>query len=120
MIRVFVPRDAAAVACGAEAVAAALGDAARSAGLEIAITRNGSRGMLWLEPLVEVEIAGVRHGLEPLDRAGAEALIGALAAGQPAGHPQALGPVEAVPFFAGQTRLTFARCGRTDPVSLDD
>ena len=55
MIRVFVPRDAAAIACGADGVAAAIGEAGRRAGVEVEIVRNGSRGMLWLEPLVEVE-----------------------------------------------------------------
>ena len=66
--------------------------------------------------------AGVRYGFGPLDAAGAEALVAGLAAGRGGGvaHPQALGPVEAIPFFARQTRLTFARCGITDPVSLDD
>jgi formate dehydrogenase iron-sulfur subunit len=123
MIRVFVPRDAAAVACGADEVAAAFAAAARRAGLETEIVRNGSRGLLWLEPLVEVEDAGGRYGFGPLDPAGAETLVAALAAGQaPAAidHPQATGPVEAIPFFARQTRLTFARCGLTDPLSLDD
>ena len=61
-----VPRDAAAIACRADAVAAAIGEAGRRAGVELAIVRNGSRGMLWLEPLVEVEIDGVRHGFGPL------------------------------------------------------
>ena len=120
MIRVWVPRDAAAIACRADAVAAAIGEAGRRAGVELAIVRNGSRGMLWLEPLVEVEIDGVRHGFGPLAVGEVEGLMAAVAAGTAGGHPRAVGPVEAIPFFAGQTRLTFARCGVTDPVSLDD
>jgi formate dehydrogenase iron-sulfur subunit len=124
MIRVFVPRDAAAIACGAEAVADALVGAAGRSGLAITLVRNGSRGLFWLEPLVEVEdAAGVRHGFGPLDPAGAATLVAELASGAAASevdHPQATGPVEAIPFLAGQTRLTFARCGITDPLSLDD
>lgn len=120
MIRLFVPRDAAAVACGAEAVVAALTEGARRAGLEVSLTRTGSRGLLWLEPLVEVEIDGLRHGFGPLDAAGAQALVAALAAGTPLAHPASIGPVELHPFFRRQTRLTFARCGVTDPLSLDD
>ena len=68
MIRVFVPRDAAAVACGADARGG--GDPRRGAAgraSTVEIVRNGSRGMLWLEPLVEVEDGGVRHGFGPLD-----------------------------------------------------
>lgn len=120
MIRLFVPRDAAAVACGAEAVAEALAAAAARAGLEISLTRTGSRGMLWLEPLAEVEIDGVRHGFGPLDVPGAEALVALLAAGTPLAHPASIGSVEHHPFFRRQTRLTFARCGVTDPLSLSD
>jgi formate dehydrogenase iron-sulfur subunit len=123
MIRVFVPRDAAAVACGADGVAAAIRVAARRAGIEVEVVRNGSRGMLWLEPLVEVEDGGVRYGFGPLDHESAAALIARLADARGAAaveHPQAVGLVEAVPFFAGQTRLTFARCGITDPVSRAD
>ena len=119
MTRVFVPRDAAAIACGADEVAGVIAAALP----DLTLVRNGSRGMLWLEPLVEVEDAGTRYGFGPLDAAGARALAAALAEGRPAGtiaHPQAVGPVEAIPFFARQTRLTFARCGVTDPVSLDD
>ena len=85
MIRVWVPRDAAAIACRADAVAAAIGEAGRRAGVELAIVRNGSRGMLWLEPLVEVEIDGVRHGFGPLAVGEVDGLMAAVAAGTPAG-----------------------------------
>ena len=65
--RLFIPRDAAALAVGADDVAEAIQEAAASAGQPIEIVRTGSRGMLWLEPLVEVEIDGVRHGFGPLE-----------------------------------------------------
>jgi hypothetical protein len=60
-IRIFIPRDAAAVACGAEDVVNAIVTAAKNASLDIQIVRNGSRGMLWLEPLMEIEDDGVRY-----------------------------------------------------------
>ncbi len=47
-----------------------LARAATAAGRTIEIVRTGSRGMLWLEPLLEVEIDGVRHGFGPLERTG--------------------------------------------------
>ena len=120
--RIFVPRDAAAIACGANEVAKALTDAAKKAKLAIEIVRNGSRGMLWLEPLVEVEDKGVSYAFGPMTSADAEVLITGLAKGGAAKlkHALALGPTEVIPFFKRQTRLTFARCGLTDPVSLDD
>jgi formate dehydrogenase iron-sulfur subunit len=120
--RVFVPRDAAAIACGADEVAAALETAARASGVEIALTRNGSRGMLWLEPLVEVMAAdGTRYGFGPVAAADVRALVaeGLLTRPESVGGPKAVGAVEAHPFLAGQTRLTFARCGLDDPLSIE-
>ncbi len=122
-MRVFVPRDAAAIACGADDVVAALATAAKKQKIKLEIVRNGSRGMLWLEPLVEVEDAGVRYGFGPMDAAGATKLVAAFAKGGPVKdlqHPFTVGAVEEIPFFKRQTRLTFARCGITDPASITD
>ncbi len=115
MTRIFVPRDALAVALGADEVAAALAIALPGTH----IVRNGSRGMAWLEPLVEVETAQGRIGYGPVE---AEDVAGLLAAGFVVGgaHPKRIGRPEDVPFFARQTRVTFSRCGLTDPVSLHD
>lgn len=112
MTRIFVPRDAAALALDADAVAAALAGHA-------AVVRTGSRGMFWLEPMIEVETAAGRIAYGPVSAADVPGLLDAdlLAGGA---HPLRLGVVEALPFFARQTRLTFARCGVVDPLSLDD
>ena len=109
-MRVWVPVDAAARALGADEVAEAV---RREMG--VAPTRNGSRGMIWLEPLVEVEIDGVRHGFGPVAPEDVPAILA-----DPRGHPLALGPVEDLPWMKRQTRLTFARVGVIDPLSLDD
>jgi formate dehydrogenase iron-sulfur subunit len=120
--RYFLPRDAAAIAVGADDVANALTKAAAAAGVTIDLVRTGSRGMLWLEPLLEVEAGGVRHGFGPLTAADVPALVaeGLFDQNQAASvsHPSATGPVERIPFFARQTRFTFARCGLIDPLSL--
>lgn len=124
MTRIFVPKDAAAVAVGADDVALALAIAA-AAGTPgaVEIVRTGSRGMVWLEPLVEVELESVRYGfgpLEPEDVAGlAAAVLFDRASSGPFAHPKSRGPIEQIDFFARQTRLTFARCGVIDPLSLD-
>ena len=112
-MKVYVPRDAAARALGAEKVASAIEALAADQGLEIALIRNGSRGMVWLEPLVEVEIDGVRHGFGPMTPADVSGLF-------EDGHPKALGPVEEIPFLASQNRLTFQRVGVIDPLDLAD
>ena len=114
-MRIFVPRDSVSVALGADKLAAAIADQAAARGLNVSIIRNGSRGLFWLEPLVEVETADGRVGFGPLTLADVPALFEDLAA-----HPKAVGLVEEIPFLAKQQRLTFARCGITDPLSLAD
>ncbi|MEA2739636.1 MAG: formate dehydrogenase iron-sulfur subunit [Acetobacteraceae bacterium] len=112
MTRVFVPRDAAALAVGADEVAAALADHAD-------IVRTGSRGLFWLEPMIEVETPEGRIAYGPVEATDIPAL---LADGLLTGSAQhlRLGIPEQIPFLARQTRLTFARCGIVDPLSLDD
>ena len=113
-MKVYVPRDAAARALGADAVADAVLREAAARGLTVDLVRNGSRGMVWLEPLLEVETEAGRTGFGPVSAADVPGLFDA-AFGD---HALALGDVEAIPFFAKQTRLTFARCGLIDPLSL--
>lgn len=121
-IRIYIPRDAAAVACGADDVANAVVAAAAKAKVKPEVIRNGSRGMLWLEPLMEIEDNGVRYAFGPMNEAEAKKIVPLLAKSGAAKikHALALGPTEDIPFFKKQTRLTFARCGLTDPVSLSD
>jgi formate dehydrogenase iron-sulfur subunit len=120
-VRLFVPKDAAAIAVGADSVADAIAKSAAAAGQPVEIVRTGSRGMMWLEPLVEVEIAGTRHGFGPLEPADVDALVrnGILDASRAQTHPKYVGPVDKIAYLARQTRLTFARCGVIDPLSLD-
>ena len=118
-ITVFVPRDAAALAVGADKVAAAIEREAASRGHDVHIVRNGSRGMLWLEVLVEVRTDAGRVAYGPVKASDVPSLFeaGFLNGGE---HPLGHGLTEDIPFFKGQTRLTFSRCGVTDPLSLDD
>ncbi|MEL7938385.1 NADH-ubiquinone oxidoreductase-F iron-sulfur binding region domain-containing protein [Pseudomonas delhiensis] len=120
MLRLCVPRDSVARAVGAEQVAAALAREAERRQLPLELRRTSSRGLYWLEPLVELEDAdGRRLGFGPLAEQDVPGLLDALAA-DPAGHPQALGPVEDIPYLKSQQRLLFARAGITRPLSLED
>jgi len=118
-IRVFVPRDSTALAVGADKVAATIAAVARARGISVDIVRNGSRGLFWLEPLVEVATPQGRVGYGPVTPWG---LVSLFDAGFMKGgaHPLALGKVEDFPWLASQQRLTFARIGVTDPRSLAD
>jgi formate dehydrogenase iron-sulfur subunit len=117
--RVFVPRDASALSVGAEDVARAVAREAAARNADVTIVRNGSRGMLWLEPLVEVDVDGRRIAYGPVS---AEDVPSLFDAGFLAGltHPLGLGGTDDIPYFKNQERLTFARVGVVDPRSLDD
>ena len=117
--RIFIPLDSFAVANGADELCDELTHLAARRGLDIEIVRNGSRGMAWLEPLVEVETHRGRIGYGPVEPGEMEALLdaGLMDGGA---HAKCIGDPEEHPFMKGQTRLTFKRCGVTDPLSLDD
>jgi formate dehydrogenase iron-sulfur subunit len=118
-IRIFVPIDAAALSVGADAVAQAIAKEAQAQGVAVEIVRNGSRGMLWLEPMVEVETAKGRIAYGPVMPKDVAALF---EAGFQAGgaHKLRLGPVDELDWLKRQQRLTFERVGVTDPLSLTD
>ncbi len=122
-LQVFVPRDSAALAVGADEVAHALQAVAAAQGLPLALVRNGSHGLFWLEPLVEVTTPQGRVAFGPVapdDVSGLWSALLAEAAGQPSQHPLRQGVTAQIPYLVLQERLTFARIGITDPLSLDD
>jgi formate dehydrogenase iron-sulfur subunit len=114
-LRVYVPCDSSALSVGADAVARAISGQRP----DVTVIRNGSRGMFWLEPLVEVETPRGRVAYGPVT---ADAVPGLFEAGLLEGkpHPLCLGLTEEIPYLKQQERLTFARCGITDPLSLAD
>jgi formate dehydrogenase iron-sulfur subunit len=118
-LRIYVPGDAVAVACGADEIAGAIGASAARRGLKIEIVRNGSRGMHWLEPMLEVATGKGRIAYGPVELGDVETILDAMIAGG-GGHKLRIGVPEDHPFLKKQTRLTFARCGIVDPRSLDD
>jgi formate dehydrogenase iron-sulfur subunit len=117
-LRLFIPRDAAALAVGADDVASGIRAAAARRNAAVDIIRTGSRGLYWLEPMVEMETATGRIAYGPVAPADAEGLLTALLAD--GAHALRHGPTEEIPWLKRQTRLTFARCGIVDPRSLDD
>ena len=118
-IKVYVPRDSSALSLGAHDVAAAISAEAQARQQDIQLIRNGSRGMFWLEPMVEVETAQGRVAYGPVTPDDVASLFEAdfLHGGK---HPLSLGLTAEIAWLKKQERLTFARVGITDPVSLDD
>jgi len=118
-ITIHVPGDASALSVGADGVARALEAEAAKRGERVSILRNGSRGLFWLEPLIEVVTPAGRVAYGPVTAADVPKLLaGGLLTG--GAHPLRLGDINAHPYLAGQQRLTGARLGVVDPTSLDD
>ncbi|MBO6900493.1 MAG: NADH-quinone oxidoreductase subunit NuoF [Rhizobiaceae bacterium] len=117
--RIYIPRDSGAVALGADKVAAEIAKELKARGETAEIVRNGSRGLYWLEPMVEITTDRGRIAYGPVKPSNVKSLFDSnfLTGGE---HELRLGKPEDIPFLAKQTRLTFARCGITDPVSLTD
>ena len=114
-MKIYLPLDAAAKALGADEVAAAIVAEASRRGVAVELVRNGSRGMVWLEPLVEVVTDAGRMAFGPMVVGDVAGLFGDLSL-----HPKALGLTDDLPWMRGQTRLTFARVGVIDPLSVVD
>jgi formate dehydrogenase iron-sulfur subunit len=111
MTTIYVPRDSAACSVGADEVAAAI----TRTDPAIRVVRNGSRGMLWLEPLVEIQSPQGRVGFGPVTPKDVPSLLA-----NPEDHELRIGPIDELPWMANQQRLCFARVGVTDPLSADD
>ncbi len=112
-MKTYLPLDSAAVALGADDVAAAI--AVEDASIEL--VRTGSRGMVWLEPMLEVASNAGRIGFGPLTPADVPGVLAAIGSGST--HPLALGLVEGIDYLARQDRKIFARCGVNDPLDFD-
>jgi formate dehydrogenase iron-sulfur subunit len=117
-LRLFIPGDAGAVAVGADEVTLALEQAAADRSIQVEVVRTGSRGLYWLEPMVEVATPQGRVAFGSVAVADAPALLDAVTGDGP--HPKRLGLADEIPWLKRQTRLTFARCGVIDPRSLED
>ncbi len=115
----YVPQDAAALSVGADHVARAIAAEAERRGIDMTIIRTGSRGLLYLEPLVEIATERGRVAYGPVAPGD---VAGLFDSGFPDGADHRLGHglTEEIPYLKQQERLTFARCGIVDPVSVDD
>ena len=100
---VRISDDSLALALGADALASAFAAAGAT------VERTSSWGMHWLEPLVEVD--GIGYGPATVDD------VPAILDGS---SPLNIGLIAQHPFIKPQQRLTFARAGRTRPLSLED
>ena len=115
----YVPRDSSAVSLGADLVAGAIQREASSRKLDVKIVRNGSRGMFSHEPMIEVATGAGRIAYGPVATRDVASLFDSnFLDGRE--HRLRLGVADEIPWLKSQTRLTFARAGVTDPVSLDD
>ena len=116
---IYVPKDSAARSVGADLVAFAIEAESVKRGINISIVRNGSRGALWLEPLVEVVTPEGRVAYGPVSPADVESLFdSAFHLGSQ--HPLLQGRTDDIEWLSRQDRVTFARVGVVDPLSISD
>ena len=118
-LRIYIPGDSAAVACGADDIAVAIQTLAEMKKAAVTIVRNGSRGLHWLEPMLEVETPQGRVAYGPVEEGDTASVLEAMLVNG-GEHKLRLGLTEEIPWLKKQTRLTFARCGIVDPRSLED
>ena len=116
--RILVPDDTSACSLGADEVATAIERRITELGIDARVVRNGSRGMYWLEPLVEIESAAGRIGFGPIAPADVPRLLSGTQLPD-ASHPLSVGRVDDIAWLREQTRLTFARTGVIEPLALD-
>ncbi|KAG0188457.1 hypothetical protein DFQ28_004797 [Apophysomyces sp. BC1034] len=126
-IRIHVPSDTTAIALGADELAQAIAEQATRRAIQIELIRNGSRGLSWLEPLVEVATSRGRIGYANTEPGDVDALFDVgfhtdedAVQARAALHPKCVGVVDDIPYLRKQQRLTFARIGIVDPLSIDD
>ena len=120
MAKVYIPRDTTAQALGAEQLVSQLEKLCQARGEQLTIVRNGSRGLCWLEPLIEIETDAGRIGYGPVDSADLQGLLDAGMLRGELNHPLCQGLTEEIPYLKRQQRLTFARAGVIDPLSIED
>ena len=118
-LRIFVPSDTTACSLGADAIAAAIELAAVQNSVDVELIRNGSRGLLWLEPMVEVETPTGRVAYGPVNISDVDGLLKSGLFGGNLDHPLCQGLTEEISFLKNQQRLTFARLGLGDPLSIE-
>ncbi|MCP2023277.1 UNVERIFIED_ORG: formate dehydrogenase iron-sulfur subunit [Pseudomonas reinekei] len=119
MPTLYLPCDSLARAVGADEVSTAVITQAKERNLPLELQRTSSRGLYWLEPLLEMDTAQGRIGFGPLTADDVPSVLDSLK-DEPSKHPLALGLVEELPYLKTQQRLLFARAGITRPLSLED
>lgn len=120
LAKIYIPRDTISCSLGADRVAEAIQCAIEERQLPLQIVRNGSRGLYWLEPMIEVETEQGRIAYGPIALDKVDDFIAAECWHRNESHPLYLGLTEEIKFLKNQQRLTFARVGVIDPLSVDD
>ena len=117
---VYIPRDTTAISLGSDNVAQSIQQIADEKSLPLQIVRNGSRGLYWLEPMIEVQTERGRIAYGPVTEEEVEGFMAAECWLENKNHPLYLGPTEDIPYLKNQQRLTFSRVGIIEPLAVDD
>lgn len=116
----YIPRDTTAISLGSDKVAEAIRQLAADKKLPVNIVRNGSRGLYWLEPMIEVDTRRGRVAYGPVTADAVESFVASECWLENENHPLYLGLTEEIPFLKNQQRLTFSRVGIIDALAVAD
>lgn len=122
-MKMYIPMDSAAIAVGADDLVTPIQTIAKANNTDLQIIRTGSRGLLWLEPFIEVKTAQGRIGYGPVALEDLPSLFESgwlQATHQGRQHPLCQGLVDEIPYLKNQERLTFQRVGIIDPLNSQD
>ncbi len=116
----FIPRDTTALSLGADQVAEQVQKITKKKNIALNIVRNGSRGLYWLEPMIEIETDRGRVAYGPVSVEKVEEFMAAECWNENSQHPLYLGLTEDIAFLKNQQRLTFNRVGIIQPTNIKD
>lgn len=119
-VKLYIPKDTTAISLGANKVAEIIEHIAEKNDLPLNIVRNGSRGLYWLEPMIEIETERGRVAYGPVTVDTVNSFLDSKCWLENDKHPLYIGLTEEIPYLKNQQRLTFSRVGIIDPLSLDD
>ena len=117
--KIFIPGDSSSLSLGADKVYQEILNESKKRNIDVEIIRNGSRGLFWLEPMVEVETLKGRVAYGPVTISDINSLFDSeFFLGNK--HKLFLGITEEIKWLKNQERLTYARVGITDPLNIED
>ena len=117
MTQFYIPVDSTAISVGADSVARTLQQQLENRQIDTEVKRISSRGLFWLEPLLEIDTPAGRMAYGPVTTDDVDSVLEAcLTDGN---HDLQVGLIEQHPYLVNQQRLCFSRLGQHHPLDIE-